>query len=291
MVHERITYICDWNRAHGRYRIWWVDKPEVWVEAGDFGECEAVFVEVLIEATDDCGAAIEYLRGYPEALLPRRFVKPGYVILCYDGFGKLVTEVGALFNGGRCAVCRMPRGERTSEQITLSRTRDAGDGLVISEIFPTAVYSERLLAALGLLSSPHFECRPVVIESRTQHRYFEVLPTNAKVSLAGVGVKGLEGRQKRVRCVECCRDMVSIQGKYHHILDFVAARDLEEVPGGIFLYEATLGVPLTMWKSLREATRPKGMVARQIGIARDEDIDFGLPVEYLRPPNPKPRLP
>lgn len=62
---------------------------------------------------------------------------------------------------------------------------------------------------------------------------------------------------------------------------FVAARDVAEVPGGIFLLGDSLCVPGRTWRRVREAIAVKGVAAQQVGVAADGDIDHDVSLRYL----------
>lgn len=286
MGDEGKVYLCDWKRGRSGYRIWWAERPEVFAEARSFAECEAELWENLMEATGDCEAQIGYRNGYPDSVLPERFSRPQYFELVSNCWGFLASDIDSLYAGTPCPVCERPRGERTSTPIALSKVNDPGDKIAVSKLRDGVVCSERLLAALGLLDSPQFECRPVLgLKSRL--KYHEVLARDPSVNIERVAVKGFPGTQKRIECIECGWTTISLQAEDRRVLTVVAARDVKKVAGGRFLNRGSLCVPARDWRMLRDTIKPRWVAADQIGIARDEDIDENLPITFLRPPRRK----
>lgn len=273
------TYVCDWKKIPAGWRVWVVQKPELAIEGSDFADCKFDLAVLIIGSIGDTEPVIEYRRGLPASLLPARFARPSYWSLGKNAGASLADPEAPWFAGGRCPVCRGGIGPRSTAPLRLSRC-DRADGMCIARQSGFVVYSQRLLEAIGLLDSAQFELRPVQID-RSCMAVLEVVARDPRVVLTEIAVKDFEGRQEAVCCRGCGFRGVTSQSRDNRLMWFVAARDVAEVPGGIFLLGDSLCVPGRTWRRVREAIAVKGVAAQQVGVAADGDIDHDVSLRYL----------
>lgn len=279
---ENRTYRCDWRKAAGGgYKAWVIDAPSITSEAPDFDTCREVLAERITEERGDIDPLLEFGRGYPDSIIPTRYATPRYVWLGQNSAGELAVPIDTIFSSGYCAACRFPCGERTDRPIRLTSIPSGVDGLSIRRL-QVAIYSKRLLDALGIHADADFDLGPVESEAKSRVELLEVRPRASDLILKSVAVKGFAVKPAAWHCSICGRRSI-----YYHtgvdLVEFVSAVQLSKRQNGTFLFGGRLCLPSAVWTRATRKVTFEDIYARQIGVAKTEDIDTSLVFDLVKP--------
>ena len=274
------TFLCNWKRVRGGYRIWLIDDDAIYTQGADFDECEFELSNRICIELGDTEAVIEYVRSLPSSVLPRKFSNPAMVSLGQNGGAKLLSSASDLVASGICPACHSMVGERTSALIRVANVTSGADSICVAGL-STAIYSEDLLESLGVRSIGGFEFREVRVDGRSSRKYLELIPRSRDLELNEVAIKAFWGSQWASRCEGCGRRGITSITKENRLIWFVSAAQIAALPNAVGILNSSLCVKAETWRRARKQRKMGFVMAAPIGVVSEFDIDENPPLKII----------
>lgn len=176
-MSEGKVFRCDWAKRGRSYRGWVIGRREIAGTDTTFEGMDQALWEAILDATGDGENARDYRRPSPGAA--RGIDVRSFVTLSPESFYRLVNP-SALYDGGECASCHRPFGDRTDVPLRLG---SAPDGDVARRALGAPgvgvrppIFSERFVDALTTAERDTADWRRVDFERPTQRAFYEPVP-------------------------------------------------------------------------------------------------------------------
>jgi len=216
--------------------VWVAKRPKLVATGATLDDALDQLSTVICSATGDGEAALSLWPLQPPQSWDAKYLVANGALLIGDGSVHPAGDGRELFSKGWCPSCRTPRGERTTEPITMEY---AGEGDVCSlwwkhgreglDYDPLAV-SDRFLKLLTRAEQASTEWREMKMPARCRRTYFEWIP---RKTVATVCVKGWKTDGNR--CVVCRSLFASSsnhprgRSSYDSITHFVARHHVDKL--------------------------------------------------------------
>lgn len=271
---EGNTYLCDWSRIKGVYRVWLDDRPSVFEEDVSFFECEILFCERILSDYGDGEPLLYYKNGQPIDSFPSKYARPYFHELFTNYQSRIINRYGDLYTKDKCQACNSPRGNRAEEQL-IFKSFPKDQDIICAYNVDSLIVSKRIMDLFSL--GDLFKVKEVLSKDATRRKFYEILPPEGSRKLEYVAVKESKnclGRQDAFKCNNACGS--SIVGYFtgltiHHLF---RKSELVEHSRGIYLANTHLVLNHKLLKQLRgKIKKIKKVSIVQVGTAQDEDID------------------
>lgn len=286
---SEVTRVASWERTSGGYRVWIKDEPSLVAEGSDFEAADKALWHVIGMASGDA----ENLRDYsppppPDAGTPSGVPHVWELAVEPRAF---ISNADALFEGGLCVRCLMPRGPRSGVTLGLQAGLDGID--VTRAEMPRrrlgagpslSVYSNQFLALLSPAERESFTWRPVDVPRAGEQEFYEMIP--------GVTASYVirKGRAASFRICEECGWKWSLP-RYVPGLPFlsISVKDLTAPPGGMFATgdraKPHLAAGEERWAELVGQVGMRGIKGSIVALIPESDVERH-PEYQLRTPEP-----
>jgi hypothetical protein len=258
-MSEGNVYRCNWKRTGDRYHAWLVNLPRLKVDSDSLEEALDQIYDLIGEKYGDGEAVLD--------LDPPTETNDEYVSLCHNAFwyparGFSLEEFAALYAGGVCTFCCNGIGPRTSVPLRVGSIGD-GDLLGAGLRMPRSwLASDAFKKRLSRTERDAIEWRPVDVFTKTNSRFFEMLPKEPIFAVAD--------RKQQVsgwRCPKCGHRVFNVWGIYH---PFLAEADIPK-PRPSLLMAICSGSARPMllverWRSMRDGPGTRKVLARPVTI-------------------------
>ena len=192
---ERQVFLCTWQRAGARYRVWVRERPAIAAEGDLFDVADEALADAITEATGDGENVREY--DPPPPWEERSGLLFRLVQISGERRG-LIENAGELFTKDYCPQCKNARGNRTGTPLRLARL-EAGGNAGYATLKPAGFdgpfinfFSEEFVASLLPEERSQFEWRPIHSPSRIKKRFVEMVRAKGNVPFASLsGVVGM----------------------------------------------------------------------------------------------------